>query len=155
MHFGKTACECIACGKTFERPASYIARNLDRRCYCSKKCRKKEHNPNWNPDRLSLKTTENKRIRSSTLMEQWRKSVFERDNYTCVLCGKHGGILNGHHIKRIVDAPNLVYNVNNGVTLCECPCHKQVNGAESQYEPQFLSYINLRRLPIVDCYSQA
>lgn len=56
----------------------------------------------------------------------WRKSVFERDNYTCQVCGARGVKLNAHHRKQYAFFPDLRYSLNNGVTLC-VPCHKAVH----------------------------
>ena len=53
----------------------------------------------------------------------WRKSVFERDNYTCQFCGKYGGELNADHIKQWSLYPDLRFELSNGRTLC-VPCHK-------------------------------
>lgn len=52
----------------------------------------------------------------------WRKSVFERDGYTCRKCGAKG-FLNAHHIKQWADNPESRFEVENGLTLCE-KCHK-------------------------------
>lgn len=52
----------------------------------------------------------------------WRKLVFERDNYTCVFCGKKGGRLAADHIKSFREYPVLRFLINNGRTLCE-DCH--------------------------------
>lgn len=68
-------------------------------------------------------SNENKRIRNSKKAKDWRKAVFERDNYTCKLCGKRGGILNADHIKPFAYFPELRFDVDNGRTLC-APCHK-------------------------------
>jgi hypothetical protein len=53
---------------------------------------------------------------------EWRKAVYERDNYTCQECGHKGGKLNAHHIKPWFSHPDLRFDVANGVTLCE-DCH--------------------------------
>lgn len=58
--------------------------------------------------------------------KQWRRSVFERDGYRCQICGKRGGKLNAHHIKKYAYYPELRYTVSNGITLCY-ECHKAVH----------------------------
>ena len=59
----------------------------------------------------------------------WRKAVFERDNYTCQYCGKRGGKLCSHHIKRYHSHIELRTDVDNGITLCE-RCHKELHHKE-------------------------
>jgi len=68
-------------------------------------------------------TPEHTRIRNSNEYACWRKAVFERDNYTCVICGAHGVTLHADHIKRFAEYPHLRLDTNNGRTLC-VPCHK-------------------------------
>ncbi len=68
----------------------------------------------------------NKKIRASSEMKIWRKSVFERDDYTCVFCGVRWVELNADHIKRFCDYPDLRYDIGNGRTLC-VSCHKKTD----------------------------
>lgn len=56
----------------------------------------------------------------------WRKAVFERDNYVCQDCGAKGGYLTAHHIKSWAKYPELRYELSNGKTLCE-PCHTRTD----------------------------
>lgn len=66
------------------------------------------------------------RDRNTTEYKHWRMSVFERDHYTCVICGKTGGRLNAHHIKPWAGFEEGRLDVKNGITLCE-ECHKEVH----------------------------
>ena len=56
--------------------------------------------------------------------KKWRKDVFARDCYTCQDCGVKGVYIHAHHIKEWAKFPELRYDLNNGVTLCET-CHKK------------------------------
>ena len=66
------------------------------------------------------------RDRHAPEYQSWRRAVFERDGYTCQMCGQHGGALNAHHIKRWSKFPELRFEVNNGMTLCK-QCHKEIH----------------------------
>lgn len=69
----------------------------------------------------------NKKIRDSLEYNEWRKKVFERDNYTCQKCGLKGGRLEVHHIKPFSQFPELRFDMNNAITLCK-GCHGEMGG---------------------------
>lgn len=86
---------------------------------------KGEKNFNW----LGGRTPLNRTIRNSFEYKEWRKSVFDRDNYTCVWCGAKNGngvavVLNADHIKQFAYYPELRFVVDNGRTLC-VDCHRK------------------------------
>lgn len=89
-------------------------------------------------------SSENDRIRHSLEMQEWRQKVFERDNYTCQICGKRGGKLQAHHIYPFGEYPGRRFRMWNGITLCRKKCHEPIRGKEDQYYEQFLN-ITLRR----------
>lgn len=63
-------------------------------------------------------------IRRSLEYRTWRTKVFERDNYTCVQCGKTNCYLEADHIKSFAYYPELRFDIDNGRTLC-LECHKK------------------------------
>lgn len=65
-------------------------------------------------------------IRASKKMRDWRKAIFERDNYTCQICGVRGVYLEADHIKQFSDFPELRFELSNGRTLCR-ECHKKTD----------------------------
>jgi 5-methylcytosine-specific restriction endonuclease McrA len=92
----------------------------------------------------------------------WRKQVFQRDGYRCIMCPRTPAAalafralrkhLEPHHIRRKIDFPQLMYEVDNGVTLCNS-CHKMVTGSEAAFEAQFLRYISRLRAREAELYS--
>lgn len=65
--------------------------------------------------------------------KEWRKNVFERDDYTCRHCGEKGCRLNAHHILSYANFPELRYELENGITLCE-DCHKKCHRKKSEVD---------------------
>ncbi len=87
-----------------------------------------EKNHNWKGGvSLEKKTRYNREYR------QWRKKVLERDNFTCITCGKNKEsgekYMTAHHIKEFGFYPELRYVVENGQTLC-VGCHCKITAIE-------------------------
>lgn len=82
----------------------------------------KENHYNWQGG----KTSENKRLRNSFEMKQWRKRVFKRDNWTCQICKVRGVELQADHIKPFSLYPKLRFKLSNGRTLC-IKCHEKTD----------------------------
>lgn len=89
-----------------------------RNVFC-KECYKKENHHFWKGGITPL----NLIIRNSLEYLNWRKAVFERDNYTCQKCFKRGVYLQAHHIKPFSKFPDDRLKIDNGLTLCR-KCHK-------------------------------
>lgn len=65
--------------------------------------------------------------RSMPAYADWRKSVYERDGYTCQECGSKKD-LHAHHVKHWKDHPDLRFEITNGITLCYV-CHSKKHPA--------------------------
>lgn len=78
-----------------------------------------ENSPSWKGG-LTLK---GRNFRKSSQYKKWRSKVFERDNYTCKMCGETPERLEANHIKPLYKYPELRVNIDNGETLCNI-CHR-------------------------------
>lgn len=67
-------------------------------------------------------TSTNRKIRSSKEWREWRQKVFKRDNFTCQECRSIGIELHPHHIVSLTVNKDLIFDINNGLTLC-IGCH--------------------------------
>jgi hypothetical protein len=138
--------KCITCGAK----ASYGHKFCSRKCFGLSERGNKHNNFSGLTD-LSI------RIKNLLEYKEWRKSVFERDDYICQKCFVRGGHLDPHHIKYyylliqdflkqysqfspIDDKETLVrlavsytplWDVSNGKTLCR-DCHNKTKGV-NQY----------------------
>ena len=126
---------CEECGKEFS-----VLPCCKRQKYCSNECKgigmSGENGPNWKGGVTAL----NHRIRDLRENRIWRMSVFERDKYTCVICGNVGGNLEAHHINsfnniilknKIISVRKAkkckeLWDVNNGITVC-VTCHEMID----------------------------
>lgn len=101
--------------------------------------RRGEDHWNWKGGKTPLVM----QIRNSPQCADWHRAVFERDKYTCRVCGDdRGHNLNAHHYRQLADMVHslgiesflqavetpILWDISNGVTLCE-DCHVMANAA--------------------------
>lgn len=139
IHNSKIETVCKICGKKFIVYKSALSKKLT----CSQDCsstwqsqrQKGENSHLWDGG----KTTISMIIRGSNEYSTWRRRVFYRDEYQCVMCSENGKLA-AHHIKTFRDTPELRLDVDNGITLC-WKCHGKIHGKEKEYEFGF-TYLN-------------
>ena len=139
----KLAIRC-KCGEIFYTTYINFKYENKRQCNnCGIALRSGENHSKYNPN-----LTEEERIRDRKLPEYvlWRKSVYEKYNFTCQLChDSTGGNLVAHHLSSWNTDKENRFNVDNGICLCD-KCHKEFH---TKYEfgnntkEQFLEFANL------------
>ena len=68
--------------------------------------------------------------RNTPEIREWKRGIFRKDGFSCVLCGKHGGYLIADHFPfPFYKYPNKRTNLENGRTLC-LDCDKIVTYKE-------------------------
>jgi len=118
---------CAVCSKKFYRFPGDTKRK-----YCSILCRDSDpnrHDTIRGSNHYGWKggiTPKNQTQRKGAEYAEWRKSVFQRDAYTCQKCSYKGKGLHAHHIKGWADHPELRFDINNGQTLC-VKCHSTIH----------------------------
>ena len=121
------------------------SKKLEYRCPdCSKEIQKGENHPRWNPN---LTDKEREMGRKYLDYYQWRTEVFERDNYNCQCCNKHGGKLASHHLNGYNWDKEHRTDIDNGITLCE-ECHKEFHklyGKGNNTKEQFEEYLKNKK----------
>lgn len=75
------------------------------------------------------------KARKKQIRAEFRRAVFERDGHKCRVCDKQWSPedadpslkrINAHHITDRSEMPNGGYVKENGITVCEEPCHRLV-----------------------------
>jgi len=134
----KTKRICKFCGKVFYTRMARIKKGRGK--FCDKQCYGKWRSENIRGEKCSFfgkhligeKSPRWKggidfwdRRGSNNEVKLWRKMIYKRDGYRCVICGKTGGKLNAHHIRSWKDFPELRFDIDNGITMCQS-CHELV-----------------------------
>lgn len=131
---------CKECGTLITKETKISIQQWTRKKFCSQPCQwrgkdmsgfvpplKGKKNPACTGSKHHLWrggiTKEHDKIRRLAQYKEWRKAVFERDDYTCQGCGVRGGDLQADHIKPFAWFPALRFELSNGRTLC-VPCHR-------------------------------
>jgi DNA modification methylase len=151
--FNSQEVECAYCGKEFIKKNSQMFTDKH---FCGRECLGNwqskfllgENSYNWDGGVADISS----RIRGLKNNIDWRNGVYERDEYTCQICGDNtGGNLHAHHkkllseiireqdikdIKQAIDCEQL-WDLNNGITLCE-ECHKEEH---NKYKTNRFAYI--------------
>jgi len=142
--------KCLFCGNLFTKKVNESLKDWNyRHKFCSKECKDKSKigKPNksntkfkkgfipWNKGLKGYRSGElnnkwkggitpiNEKIRKSEEYREWRIAVYRKDYFTCQECGEKGKNLHAHHIKKFYKFPELRFNIDNGITLCE-DCHR-------------------------------
>jgi 5-methylcytosine-specific restriction endonuclease McrA len=82
--------------------------------------------------------------RNNPIYKQWRYQVFKRDRHICRISNNNcNGKVVVHHILPWRDYPELRYNINNGITLCQFHHpHKRID--EQRLIPTFRSMVEVK-----------
>jgi hypothetical protein len=134
-------CECINCGKFYNRRGSFLINGYQNSCRCAITG---SNHYRWRSD---YTFNDRSSRRSFTQLIKWRKKVYLRDNYKCWVCGDNvGGNLVAHHLDGWDNFKKKRFFVKNGVTLCES-CHiefHELYGFGDNTKNQFYEYLKIK-----------
>jgi len=115
--------ECLVCWANIKTYKSLNKKYCKRECYNEhlKTLQKWENSHFWK----WWKTKKSKIRKTCAEYKEWRKKVFTRDWFKCILCDSNKQI-EADHIKAQSEYPELIYDLSNWRTLCH-NCHKQTD----------------------------
>ena len=110
--------------------------------YCIDCVKKGDRNPKWIKDRTKLAK---KQERGDSAYREWRNQILKRDRYICKINNKDcSGKKIVHHILSWQDFPELRYNINNGITLCQAH-HPRKRAEEKRLIPFFQGLVSVSK----------
>ena len=102
-----------------------------------------ENHPRWIKDRSKLKK---KQERGDSAYQEWRMQVYKRDNFKCSIENENcSGRIIAHHILGWSSFPELRYQVNNGITLCQAH-HPLKRAEEKRLAPKFKELVSVLKV---------
>lgn len=113
-------CKCD-CGNVTTVAGTHLNSGATQSCGCM--YRGKLHH-NYNPSKTDEERLKKRYILGKHTIDEFRNKVYQRDKYTCRVCGQVGGTLNAHHLDGWNWAKDKRFNTSNGATLCE-DCHSK------------------------------
>lgn len=144
-------CRC-SCGKTTIVLAGHLVSGHTNSCGCQMK----ENTAKANRERLTGKrgadtprwmehlSQDQRDRRRDTRHKEWSADVLEREGYSCAVCRERGK-MHAHHFEGYSRNPDLRYEPDNGVCLCES-CHYTLHKAKGYREitrEDFFSFFSL------------
>lgn len=101
--------------------------------------RRGSNNYRWISDRSQLAK---KQERNDPAYQEWRKSVWLRDNFACKIGNPDcKGRIEAHHILSWGEYPDLRYDLNNGITLCHAH-HPRKRAEEKRLQSAFQALVS-------------
>ncbi len=148
---GEIETTCDYCGKKITQKKSQFEKFENH--YCSRECNGKhaeetgryigENSVSYNPN---LTDEDRVKRRKTPESKKWTRDVFDRDNYTCVVCGYRGKGLVAHHLNGYNWCKEERTKLENGVTLCK-KHHKEFHkkyGYGNNTKKEFVEYMKLQ-----------
>lgn len=90
---------------------------------------------------------EDSRVSQSHKLATWQAKVFHRDNLTCRICGRDANtlilndiFLHSHHILSWEEYPEIRFDINNGLTLCD-ECHYCYHYADNENTYEYINKV--------------
>jgi hypothetical protein len=117
---GETIWNCVCeCGTKLKSLVYRLTHNYKYSCGCSNRVKRGKNHHCYNKN-----LTDEQRLYRKYNPGSFRTPVFERDNYTCIVCDEQKMKLNTHHLNNYHWCEEGRLDPKNGVTLCE-KCHKE------------------------------
>lgn len=130
----KKAIICETCGVSFVGKSHQSERK-----YCSRRCfqiSKSGENSHF----FIRDKKPDVRLLGDSNLKRWKKLVKERDGFRCVKCGEdEARMLQAHHIVPVSENKELIFDVDNGITLC-LNCHAEEHRDDPKSKALILSH---------------